>query len=76
MDLKAMAVAMKLTDETILFVDLTQIDVRSLEKCEDLPRGLTIVTVDGPPNVEAMTRAELQAILDLKPAEGAPVAEA
>jgi len=65
--------ALRITDETVLFVDLYQVPVELLAASEFLPKGLVIVGVCGVPNVEAMTRAELQEILDRK---DAPAVEA
>lgn len=58
--------SLAITDETVLFVDIDQIPVRVLEKCESLPKNLLIVGVVGSPNIEAMTEQELQSILDRK----------
>lgn len=58
--------ALAITDETVLFVDIDQIPVRVLEKCESLPKNLLIVGVVGSPNIEAMTEQGLQSILDRK----------
>jgi hypothetical protein len=60
--------ALRITEETVLFVDVNQVNVKMLLNSETLPAGLRIVGVVGAPNVEAMTRDELQAILDRKPA--------
>jgi len=58
--------ALTITEETILFMDIDQFSVEQIKNLECLPKGLLIVGVVGEPNVEAMTRAELQGILDEK----------
>ena len=58
--------ALKITDDTVLFVDMEQIEVNCLLNCESIPKGTLIVSVVGPPNVEAMTQEELVYILNRK----------
>ncbi len=61
--LKATIRAVEITEDTVLFVDINQIDPQMLCRFQDLPKGLKIVGVVGQPNVQAMTREELQNIL-------------
>ena len=68
-DLEQFSKAVKsltITKDTILFVDIDQFPVSLIENHEALPKGLLIIGVLGEPNVLAMTRQELQKILDQK----------
>lgn len=61
--------SLRFTKETVVFVDMDQIPVNEFRKSclrSHLPKALLICAVKGPPNVEAMTRKQLQAILDRK----------
>ena len=57
--------AVEITDDTVLFMDLEQIDLNTLTRC-NLPHGCRIVGVNGMPNVEAMTRKELKRLAESK----------
>lgn len=62
--------ALHLTRDSILFVDMDQINLKDLEGAKSyLPYKVLIVGMVGSPNVEAMTCEELQAILDRKKGE-------
>ena len=67
LELETAIKAMGITGETVLFVDIDQIPVRTLEECESLPDGLLIVGVVGTPNVESMT--EWEASIHTRPEE-------
>jgi hypothetical protein len=54
--------AVEIGPDTVLFIDRNQIDLRALLDCKEIPRCL-IVTTDGPPNVEAISRERLKEIL-------------
>lgn len=56
--------ALKITDDTVLFVDANQIELGSLLYCDSIPKGCLIISVAGKPNVDAMTQAELVDILN------------
>ncbi len=66
MDMKKAIKALQVTPETVLFVDIDQVDIRSIERCQAIPKGTLIVGVVGTPNVEAMTVGELEHILAQK----------
>jgi hypothetical protein len=54
--------ALNVTKDTIVFVDRNQVNAKMLTESTLIP-DCVIVTTNGPPNVEAMTREELAAIL-------------
>ena len=61
--------ALRLTEDTVLFVDIDQIPIdefRASALLYGIPARTLMCGVKGVPNVEAMTRAELQTILNRK----------
>jgi hypothetical protein len=61
-DILAAIKAIEISPDTVLFIDRNQINLNSLLDCKEMPRCL-IVTTDGPPNVEAISRERLKEIL-------------
>jgi hypothetical protein len=61
-DILAAIKALEIGPDTVLFIDRNQINLQALLDCKEMPRCL-IVTTDGPPNVEAISRKRLKEIL-------------
>jgi hypothetical protein len=61
--------ALRLTDDTVLFVDMEQIPIDEFRKSllrAGVPSGTLICAVKGQPNVEAMSQEQLVEILNQK----------